>query len=158
MRVGSIELVSELSYMNPGVRNGRTHWSSDSKLCEYKMKERCCCPFPLSFARSPISLSFPLCWVESVETALEMASLIRLPSFLPLPLFGTRQIAWCLAHTEHTHNTLPLFLERAQLRLSRGGKQGIRPLRNYGRKEARRGSGRTTDETGPSLSPFRTSF
>ena len=154
---------AELSESQFGMAARSLHRSLDSKLCEYKMRERCC-PFPLSFARFPISLSFPLCWVESVETALEMASLIRLPSFpASLPLFGTRQIAWCLAHTAHTqHTSSPLssfsrVRERAQLRL-RGGKQEIRPLRNYGRKEARRVSGRTSDETGPSLSPFRTSF
>ena len=166
MRVGSIELASELSYLNPS-----SEWphALEVRLETVRVQnERALLPFP-SFirARSPISLSFPLCWVESVETALEMASLIRLlPSFpASLPLFGTRQIAWCLAHTAHTtlqHTSLPLssfsrVRERAQLRL-RGGKQEIRPLRNYGRKEARRVSGRTSDETGPSLSPFRTSF
>ena len=53
MRVGPIELASELSYLNPGVRMAARslHRSPDSKLCEYKMKERCC-PFPLSFIRS----------------------------------------------------------------------------------------------------------
>ena len=139
------------------------HRSLDSKLCEYKMKERCC-PFPLSFIRS-----FP--------------NFIILPSLLggvgrdgprdgfsySFALFSGLSSAFryspnCLVprpHCTHTTHFLPplLFLEseRAQLRL-RGGKQEIRPLRNYGRKEARRVSGRTSDETGPSLSPFRTSF